>query len=79
MQQLANFFRQRQQYAYYVFRPRNGSGLTQIDKLCGSLRNAKASIEEAIRVERYEEEEDQIYAIAGGQRAYRIHCRELRY
>jgi hypothetical protein len=61
---------------FYVYR-RNGAALTQIHYTCSTLDGAKRTIEATITIECYEEEADQIYAIAQGERAYRIERRLL--
>jgi len=60
---------------FYIYK---GSDLTQIACTSGSLHSAKAVVERSATVERYDEDEPNIYAVIDGARAYRIERRVLK-
>ena len=60
---------------FYIYR---GSDLNQIDWTSGSLNSAKIIVERSVTVERYDEDDPNIYAVADGERVYRIERRVLK-
>jgi len=60
---------------FYIYR---GSDLNQIAWTSGSLNSAKIIVERSVTVERYDDDDQNIYAVADGERVYRIERRVLK-